>query len=61
MAGAHLIPSRVNIDQRPKHIDDKQEIAETQMLIHFRPRKSLNDLTPIEVLFDERVSLIADI
>ena len=39
----------------------KQEIAETQMLINFRPRKSLNYLTPIEVLLDKRVSLIAEI
>lgn len=26
MAGAHLIPNRVDIDQRPKEVDDKQEI-----------------------------------
>ncbi len=27
MAGAHLIPNRVDIDQRPKQVDDKQEIG----------------------------------
>jgi len=27
MAGAHLIPNRVDIDQRPKEVDDKQEIG----------------------------------
>jgi IS30 family transposase len=27
MAGVHLIPNRVDIDQRPKHVDDKQEIG----------------------------------
>jgi IS30 family transposase len=31
------------------------------MLINFRPRKTLNYLTPIEVLLNKRVSLIAAI
>jgi IS30 family transposase len=39
----------------------EQDIADTQMLINFRPRKSLNYLTPIEVLLNKRVSLIAAI
>ena len=39
----------------------EQDIAVTQMLINLRPRKSLNYLTPIEVLLNKRVSLIADI
>ena len=39
----------------------EQEIADTQMLINFRPRKTLNYLTPIEVLLNKRVSLIAAI
>ena len=39
----------------------EQGIADTQMLINLRPRKSLSYLTPIEVLLNKRVSLIADI
>jgi IS30 family transposase len=39
----------------------EQDIADTQMLINFRPRKTLNYLTPIEVLLNKRVSLIAAI
>jgi len=39
----------------------EQDIAVTQMLINLRPRKSLSYLTPIEVLLNKRVSLIADI
>jgi len=39
----------------------EQDIAGTQMLINFRPRKSLNYLTPVEVLLNKRVSLIAEI
>lgn len=38
-----------------------QKIADTQMLISLMPRKLLNYLTPIEVLLNERVSLIFDI
>jgi IS30 family transposase len=39
----------------------EQDIEVTQMLINLRPRKSLSYLTPIEVLLNKRVSLIADI
>ena len=39
----------------------EQDITVTQMLINFRPRKSLNYLTPIEVLLNKRVSLIVEI
>ena len=39
----------------------EQEIADTQMLINLRPRKSLGYLNPIEVLLNKRVSLIAEI
>jgi IS30 family transposase len=38
-----------------------QDIADTQMLINFSPRKSLNYLTPIEVVVNKRVSLNAAI
>tara|TARA_R110001583_G_scaffold125136_1_gene276645 strand:- start:1986 stop:2402 length:417 start_codon:yes stop_codon:yes gene_type:complete len=39
----------------------EQDIAGTQMLINLRPRKSLNYLTPIEVLLNKRVSFIVGI